>query len=130
MKNKKSIQKIKTFNNQGLLFLSKQQTQADDFQRYKMIIFCVQETHLREFGAKNLTANSGKNFLLCYCGNLSKSINGVAMMIKPNRQVEFEPISEKICKMTIKLDSQNNSLVILSAYEPPLDTSEKNPEQA
>ena len=56
---------------------------------YKMTILCVLETHLKGFGAENLTRNNIKNHLLYYSGNLSKSAKGVCAIIKPNRQADF-----------------------------------------
>lgn len=47
------------------------------------------------------------------------------MMIESNRQVNFEPISERICKMTIKLNSRR---AILSSLASTLSTSNKIPE--
>ena len=52
MKNKKNIQKILTFNVQGLICTPKQQTVVDDFQRYKMTILYVQVRHWERLGAK------------------------------------------------------------------------------
>ena len=75
-----------------------------------MTILCVLDTDLKGFSGKKLTRNNGKNHLLCYSGSLSKSVKGVCPMIKPNKQVDFERIS----KMIIKLDNQNNRLIILS----------------
>ena len=127
-KNNKDVQKIGTFNCQGLLSLSKQQRIADDFARYKMAFLCVQETHLKGYGALNIKSNDGKEYLLYYSGHQSKSVNGVGFIVDANRKVDFEPISDRICKITVNLNK--NKLIILSVYAPTLEKSEKNPEGA
>ena len=81
---------------------------------YKKVL-CLQETHLKQYSAKSLTSNYGKNLLLYCSRHLSKSLNGVGIMIETNREVDSESISEIICKMMIKLDNQNYKLTILSA---------------
>ena len=54
-----------------------------------MTILCVLETQVKGFGAKNLTRKNGKNHLLHYSGNLSKSVKVVCAMIKLKRQADF-----------------------------------------
>ena len=131
MKDRKNIQKIGTFNCQGLLSTSKQQTLADDFARYNMTVLCVQETHMKDYGALNMKTNDGKNYLLYYSGHKSKSVNGVGIIVDANRKVNFEPISDRICMITITLiNNNNNRLIILSVYAPTLEKSEKHPEEA
>ena len=69
--------------------------------------------------------SSNRNYLLYYSGHETKSINGVGIIVAANRKINFEPISDKICVITTKINN-THKLIIISVYAPTLETSEKN----
>ena len=111
------LKRIGTFNCQGLVTSeAKQRMLADDFERKNIDILAVQETHLQGTGVKELLSFSNKKYNLYYSGNSKQSINGVGFIVHSNRKVDFEPISERICKITTKINN-NITLEVISAYD-------------
>ena len=86
---------------------------------------CIQETRIKGYGVHNLQSSNGNNYLLYYSGHKTKSINGVRIIVAANRNINFEPISDRICVTTRKINN-THKLIIISAYAPTLETSEKN----
>ena len=120
--------KIGSFNCQGIATsTAKQQMLADDFEKYQMDALTIQETHMKGYGAITLTSSTGKNYLLYYSGNETKSRNGVGIMIPSTKNVDFTPINDRMCQITTKINN-DQILHIISAYAPTLESSEKNPE--
>ena len=121
--------RIATYNCQGLRSKENQVLLADDFQNYKMAALCVQETHMVGYGIEKLTTSDGKPLHLYYSGNKEKHTNGVGILIDAYRKVDFKPVSDRICLITTKLENENRRLVIICAYAPTLEKSEKSPEK-
>ena len=46
--------RIGTFNVRGLILEEKQKQIAEDFEKYKLDVLCIQETHLRGTSTLNL----------------------------------------------------------------------------
>ena len=44
------------------------------FNRYNMVVICIQERHIQRFDPLNIKSNNGKNSLLYYSGHQLKSI--------------------------------------------------------
>ena len=95
-----------------------------------MAVLCIQETHMERYGVLSITSNYGKNCLLYYSGHQTKSVNGVGIFVEEDRQVNFEPILHRICKITIKLTNSGSKLIIMSVYAATLKFSEKDPDIA
>ena len=100
---------------------------ANDFEMYKMSALCIQETHLSGHGVTEIASSSGKKYMLYNSGHEKQSINGVGIIVEMNKNVDFEPISDRICQITTKINN-NKKLTIISAQAPTLEKSEKNPE--
>ena len=49
-------------------------------------------------------------------------------MVEQNREVNFEPISDQICKIAIELTNNANKLVIIRFYAATFECSVKNSE--
>jgi len=124
---KNQTQRIATFNCQGLVTSAvKKRLIADDFEKYKLNSLAVQETHLKGKGTMILTSSSNKRYILYYSGNDDKSENGVGIILPLNIKATFQPINDRICKITTKVNN-NQMLHIVSAYAPTLKNSQKNP---
>ena len=124
MKKNRNIQKISTFNCKGLLSSTKQRLLAIDFEKYKTAAMCIQETHMKRYGV--IISNQVMETTAYYNqGHKTKSINGVGIVVAANRNINFEPISDRICVITTKINN-THKLIIISVYAPTLETSEKN----
>ena len=125
---KKDVKKIGTFNCQGLVTSKvKLSMLADDFEKKHIDILAIQETHLKEHGIMDISSNSGKQYKFYYSGHKTKSVNGVGIIVNSQRKIEFEPISDRICQLTTKIND-NQKLNFICAYAPTLKQSEVNPE--
>ena len=118
---KKNIQKIGTFNCQGLATKQelKLRTLVDDFERYKLTILAIQETHLKGFGVIAIKSSTNKEYLLYYSGNTTKSENGVGIIIPKTKNVNFTPYNDRICQITTKINN-TQTLNIICVYAPTL----------
>ena len=124
----KDTKLIGTFNCQGLVTSeAKQRMLADDFESKNIDILAVQETHFQGTGVKELLSFNNKKYKLYYSGNSNQSINGVGFIVHSDRKVDFEPISERICKISTKIND-SITLEAISAYAPTLEVSETKPE--
>ena len=85
---------------------------------------------MQGYGVLSRKSNYGKNYLLYYSAHQTKLINGVGILVEQNRQVNFEAISEQICKVTIKLTNSGNRFIINAFYAATLECNEKNPHTA
>ena len=95
-----------------------------------MAVLCIQETHMQRYSALSIKSNYGNNYLLNYSGYQTKSINGVGILVEEDRQINFEPILHRVCKITIKLTNSGNKLIIIRVYAATLKCSEKDPDTA
>ena len=119
---------IGSFNCQGLATSEvKCRLLADDFERKRLSILAVQETHLKGHGVIELKSMSDKQYKLHYSGHKTKSENGVGFIVERDRKVTFDPISDRICKLTTKINN-SETLEIICAYAPTLERSEAKPE--
>ena len=117
-----------SFNCQGLLTSEvKRRSLADDFERKNLDILAVQETHLRNHGVIELQSFSNKRYNLYYSGNKTESERGVGFIVDSKREVKFLPISDRICKLTTKINN-TDTLEMICAYAPTLANSEAKPE--
>ena len=57
---------------------------------------------MRRYGVFSTKSNFGKNYFLYFFGHQTKSKNGVDILVEENQQVNFEPISERVCTLHIK----------------------------
>ena len=71
--------------------------------------------------------NDSKNYLLYYSGHQAKSINVEGILVVEHQQVNFEPISDRIWKLTVRLTSSGNKLIITSVYPRILERSMTEP---
>ena len=116
-----------TFHCQGLLNKVKQIDIADDFCHHQLTAMKIQESHIQGHGLHQLQSSSGEKLHLYFPGHKNRSIAGTGIIIRPNSNVTFTPVSERICIMKVKL---NNNIItnIISGYAPTLETTLKNPE--
>ena len=125
-KNKHAYHKVGTFNAQGLLSETKQMLLADDFHNYKMKAIMVQETHMKGQGILDIKSSKGKTARLYYSGHSSKSNHGVGILVAPETQCEFFPISERIIMLKIKNEKIHINLI--SSYGPTSEQTRRKPE--
>ena len=116
-----------TFNCQGLPNKLKQMNIADDFCHHQLTAMMIQETHMQGQGLHQLESPSGQKLHLYFSGYKNRSIAGTGIIVRPNSNVTFTPVSERICMMKVK---SNNNVIsnIINAYVPTLETTLKNPE--
>ena len=85
---------------------------------------CIQETHMKRYGV--IIYNQVMETTTYYnLGHKTKSINGVGIVVAANRNINFEPISDRICVITTKINN-THKLIIISVFALTLETSEKN----
>ena len=119
--------RIGTLNCQGLVQNTiKKKHLADDFERYKIDVFVIQETHMKETGVEIITSSSGKKYYFHFSGHKTKSINGVGIITSVNSNVEFKPISDRLCQITTKINNYCK-MIIISAYAPTEESCIKTP---
>ena len=90
----------------------------------------VQETHLQGTEIRHIRSSDGKNkYELFYTGAENNSHHGVAIVTEIELKPQYQRISNRISKMTTKLNVKDGSreLVFISAYAPTLVNSEKDP---
>ena len=127
MKKKENLKYIASFNCQGLVTSPVKLTQlADDFESNKIDILAVQETHIQGLSVIDITSNNNNTYKLYNCGNDKKSIYGIGIVVHPSRTVEFDPIRERICRISTAINN-GQKLNVLRVYAPTLEVSEANP---
>ena len=119
-----NFKKIGTFNCQGLLSPTKQMMLANDFFDYKMKALMIQETHIKGHGIIDIKSSKGKTARLYYSGHKSKSEKGVGILVEPNTECEYFPVSDRIIMLKIK--NEDVCINLISSYGP---TSEKTANQ-
>ena len=117
-------QKIGTFNCQGILTSAAKQMLVNDFELYKMSALAIQEIHIKGYGTMKLTLNTHTTYILYYFGSKNKSENKVGIILLSDVNAEFDPISNRIFKVRIKVNN-NLKVDILSVYAPTLNRNEK-----
>ena len=116
-----------TLNCQGLWNKVKQMNIADDFCHHQLTVMMIQQTHMQRHGLHQLESSSEEKLYLYFYGHKNRSIAGTSIIVTPNSNVTFTPVSERICM--IKVKSNNNIITdIIRAYPTTLETTLKNPE--
>ena len=120
---------IGTFNVRGIIQEIDKNRLADDMDKYNLDILGIQETHLRDNGIINITSQKGNKYTMFYNGPADHSHHGTAIVTKECMTPEFKAVNERICKLTLTIDSKTKrKLVFITGYAPTLINSEKNPE--
>ena len=70
---------------------------------------------MKGYGAINLISGTNNSYILYYSGHKTKSENGVGIIIPATKQAAFVPISDRICKITTKINNKQ-TLYLISAY--------------
>ncbi len=101
--------------------------------KYKMACLATQETRMACKGggsAEIIKTSDGKSSYTHYhSGNNAQ--HGVGLIFRSDQQIDFHPISDRICMATTKLESETKNsrkLVVICAYAPTLPYSQKHPE--
>ena len=87
----------------------------------------IQETKIKGNVSIPITSSDNTKLTLYNSGN-EKSLKGVAILVKENTNVKFEPISERLCYMKLKLDN-NTKIHLISVYAPTLEETVKRPKE-
>ena len=78
-------------------------------------------------GLHIFSSSDGKKIYLYNSGNRAKSIRGAGIITTENTNVTFNPVSERICIITINT-SENVKSHLISAYAPTLENTVRNPD--
>ena len=117
---------VGTFNMQGGAN-RKKTCLADDMQRFKMAALCTSETKISGNRVDTLKTTDGKQRYFHYTSGLSKNTKaGVGIIINANYKEDFTSVDDRICKITFKINN-NQNITLISAYAPTLDVSKKKP---
>ena len=106
--------RIATFNVRGLSLEEKKQSLATDFEKYKLDVLCIQETHLRGTKTLNFRGEKGNKVKIFHTGAETDSHHGVGIVVDYNRKTLFKRINDRICFVRL-LDS---NIVVICAYSP------------
>ena len=117
--------KVATWNLRGISDKFKQKALVEDLTQYDLDIVAIQETHIKGTSKVELD----RNYTLYHTGPSTHSYHGVGIIAKNKFKGEFKVVSDRICQLTIELDSKDK-LTVVSAYAPTLTKSEKNPHLA
>ena len=82
----------------------KQVNIADNFCHHQLTAMMIQETHIQGHGVHQLECSSGEKLHLYFSSHKNRSIVGVAgtgIIVRPNSNVTFTPISERKLNQTI-----------------------------
>ena len=122
--------RIATFNVRGLMQNHKKVSLADDLQKYKITVACIQETHINNDGAINIKTSDNSSTYTLYHVSSPDSHHGCGIIIDRNTECAFTKINDRACSLTIHVPTTRTKkpLIIICAYAPTLDASEKNPE--
>ena len=124
--------KVGSLNVRGLKQNVKENQLADNMRRYDLDILAIQETHLTGTGVKEIKTSDGRQaYDLFYTGSDTQSHHGIGIICDTSLDKKFERVSDRICKVTIKMcvkDNKTRDVTFMSTYAPTLSNSEKNPE--
>ena len=127
-----NILRFGTLNVRGIRTNTQQTQLADDMVKYKLHMLAIQETHIGDDGAINITSSDGKHsYDLFHVGEANNSHHGVGIVTDKSLVSQFSKISDRSCKATVKMNVGNNKtrdLVFISTYAPTLVKSEQNSE--
>ena len=122
--------RIATFNVTGLIQDHKKTSLADDLQKHKINLACIQEAHLNHDGVINIkTSDNSKTYTLYYVSS-PDSHHGCGIMIDSNTECDFTKINDRSCSLTTYVSTTRSKkpITLICAYASTLDASEKNPE--
>ena len=118
-----------TFNCQRVLNKVKQMNIADEFCHHQLTNCYVdpRNSYMQGHGLHLLESSSGEKLHLHFSGHKNRLIAGTDIIVRPNSNVTFTPVTKRISMMKVK--SNNNIITnIISAYAPTLESTLKNPE--
>ena len=121
----KNINKFAAFNCQGLNSDIKKMNIADDFIHHNLTAMKIQKTKLKGNNIYSIYATTGEELHLYNSGH-DKSTCGAGIIMRKNNIIDFKPISERICKITIEM---NDIKCNISAYAPTSERTKKDPEE-
>ena len=123
------FQRFATFNCKGLTDEVKQTHVDGDFYKFRLAAIMVQETCIKKIGLHIFSSSDGKKIYLYNSGNGAKSIRGFGIITTENTNVTFNPVSKRICIITINT-SENIKSHLISAYAPTtLENTVRSPEE-
>ena len=122
------FQRFATFNCKGLTDEVKQTHVDGDFYKFRLAAIMVQETCIKKIGLHIFSSSDGKKIYLYNSGNATKSIRGFGIITTENTNVTFNPVSKRICIITINT-SENIKSHLISAYAPTLENTVRSPEE-
>ena len=122
------FQRFATFNCKGLTDEVKQTHVDGDFYKFRLAAIMVQETCIKKIGLHIFSSSDGKKIYLYNSGNGAKSIRGFGIITTENTNVTFNPVSKRICIITINI-SENIKSHLISAYAPTLENTVRSPEE-
>ena len=122
------FQRFATFNCKGLTDEVKQTHVDGDFYKFRLAAIMVQETCIKKIGLHIFSSSDGKKIYLYNSGNGAKSIRGFGIITTENTNVTFNPVSKRICIITINT-SENIKSHLISAYAPTLENTMRSPEE-
>lgn len=101
---------------------------AEDMPRYQVDVLALQETHLGGDGQEEIETLDCKSRYMIYHSTTvtNQTRAGTAIVVKKGINVTFKSISDRVCRMKIKVNN-NYTLTIINAYTPTLPVSEKDP---
>ena len=124
----KNLKRILSWNIQGLNKETKQKLLADDFVDKNINFMLIQETKIQKNDQISITSSNNTRLTLYNSGHKSKSIKGVAILVRESTKLSFEAISERLCIAEIKLDNKTK-IYAISVYAPTEDETGKYPEK-
>ena len=111
MSSKNNI-RIATFNIQGGAN-KKKRSLADDMKRYKINVLCTTETKINGNRVDLLKTTDGQTKYHHYTSGLQKNTKaGVGIIINTTCEADFTPINDRICKITLKINDNQNITII------------------
>ena len=128
LQNGTKFQRFATFNCKGLTDEVKQTHVDGDFYKFRLAAIMVQETCIKKIGLHIFSSSDGKKIYLYNSGNGAKSIRGFGIITTENTNVTFNPVSKRICIITINT-SENIKSHLISAYAPTLENTVRSPEE-
>ena len=122
---------VGTLNVRGCKQTGQIQAVAEDALRYKIGILGITETHTGKDNVEvDVTAKYEKQKQDYVFYQVGKNIHhGVGLLIKKEMCPVFKKISDRICKAMIKTENDDHVIIILCAYAPTMEVSEKDPQQ-
>ena len=110
---------------------TKKLTLAKDMISYNMEFIATTETKIGGGrNVENIKSICGKQFKHYTSGGKNKTTKyGVGLIAPADLNLEFEAVNERLCKATIKKESNEPNTVIIVAYAPTLEVSTKYPKR-